>query len=145
MSDASERWAARFAPHDHLAVCRALRDVAEVDAPSPEVVDRVVALAAAEVPAVETSALRTLARWGSRAERVQGGLLRQFARRLQDGGGCDFSCCGYAAYYAPVERYVEALLAVAGSDGLEAALDRNDEGLEATSIEEIRLLIRAWP
>lgn len=145
MTQAAERWLERFAHRDHLVVCRALREVADEDAVSSEVVDRVLALAAAPVPAVETSALRTLARFGRRAERVQGGLLRQFARRLQDGGGCDFSCCGYAAYYAPVERYVEALLAVAGPDGIEAALDGNDEGLEAASVEEIRFLIRAWP
>ncbi len=144
MTDASERWLERMAHRDHLVVCRALREVADSNAPSSEVLERVLALAASPVAAVETRALRTLTQFGARAERVQGELLRQFARRLQDGGGCHYSCCGYAAYYAPVERYVEALLVIAGPDGMEAALDRNDEGLEAASVDEIRFLIREW-
>jgi hypothetical protein len=145
MTAGSELWLERMAHRDHLVVCRALRDVAEWNAPSCEVLERVLALTASPVAAVEKSALRTLSRFGCLAEQIQGGLLGQFARRLQDGGGCDFSCCGYAAYYAPVEHYVEALLAIAGAEGMETALDRNVEGLEAASVDEIRFLIRAWP
>jgi hypothetical protein len=143
--DSSDGWLERMAHRDHMVVCRALREVADSNAPSSEVLERVLALVASPVAAVETRALRTLTQFGCHAERVQGDLLRQFARRLQDGGGCGYSCCGYASYYAPVEGYVEALLAIAGPDGIEAALDRNDEGLEAASVDEIRFLIREWP
>lgn len=145
MTAESGKWLERMAHPDHLVVCRALREVTEWNAPSYEVLDRVLALAASPVVAVEKSALRALAQFGWRAERIQGGLLLQFARRLQDGGGCDFSCCGYAAYYAPVEHYVEALLAILGPEGMETMLDRNAEGLETAPIEEIRFLIKSWP
>ena len=75
MTDASERWLERMAHRDHLVVCRALREVADSNPPSSEVMERVLALVASPVAAVETRALRTLARFGARAERVQGGAV----------------------------------------------------------------------
>ena len=131
----------QLADESHLVVCSALKTLAGSDDPGAAVVDSVFELLASPVIAVERTALDTLARFGGRARHLHGRLLARLHGRMQDGKGCDYSCCGYAAYHAPVERYLATLLAIAGRDRVEAALTANAWGLDPASIDEMRFLV----
>ncbi|MEZ4425761.1 MAG: hypothetical protein R3E98_20370 [Gemmatimonadota bacterium] len=136
-----EKLLEQLADTDHFVVCRALKTLRALSAPSAEVVDRVLALLASPVIAVEQNALDTLASFRHRALHVHSRIVGQLARRIGDGRGCDYSCCGYAAYYAPVERYIATLLAIADRERIEWALTADVEYLEKESIHEIRFLV----
>lgn len=136
-----EKLLEQLADTDHFVVCRALKTLGARPAPSAEVVERVFALLASPVIAVERNALETLAAFKHQALHVHSRIVGQLARRIGDGRGCDYRCCGYAAYYAPVERYIATLLAIADRERIEWALSTDVGLLDEASIDEIRLLV----
>lgn len=141
MTPSLEEVVRQLSDSDHFVVCRALKDLGGRSDPSPEILDRVVELLASPLIAVEKNALKTLVRFGSKAKLRLLQVLSHFVRRIGDGKGCDYSCCGFGAYYAPVELYVEAILAIVGPDHLEAVLSANTQEWDEESVEEIRFLL----
>ena len=129
---------------NHLVVCQALKELASNPTPSDAIIESVFQLLDSTIIAVEKRALKTLTQFKEQALPIHLKLLSQFSRRLQAGGGCDYSCCGYQAYYAPVELYIETLLAVAGRKRIETALAENLANLEEKTSQEIGFLISEY-
>ena len=129
---------------DHFVVCRALKELAKLERPSEKVLKQVVSILASGVDAVEKNALKTLAAFGDRSLPIHGALLKQLCRRVEDGKGCTYDCCGFAAYYAPVELYIETLLSMTCLEGVIAELQLQVTEINADTFGEVRYLLEQF-
>ena len=89
MSSNAEITLAQLSDSDHFVVCRALKQLAAVNQPNEEVLNKVFSLLASGVEAVEKNALKTLAAFGNYSLPVYGQLVSQLCKRIEDGKGCE--------------------------------------------------------
>lgn len=108
-------------------MCSALKALALRENLTRATLEKVVSLLARR-HRQERNALEALDQLGPQASEFSSRLLQTLAAQL-DRAGCTFDCCGYAAFYAPVWDYIQAILAVepnrepsgSGTEGLSQA------------------------